>query len=223
MRQPTDASEGNVFRCGTVKIRQESTPPFGWDFSLRRGAKLMTGRSLATVALKTWGLVHAISALASLPAALLIVTASPGIDAQARILRASEFASILNLVLHVLIGGTMVAIAGRISEAILPDTPPLQVSVTTGELQTLAFALVGIVVLVDGLREVAAAAYVLLGKPALDRTDGLSYLWDRESQSIVRAVVQVVAGGLLVFGRDALARGWSRLRGQQVDDDVEAG
>jgi hypothetical protein len=122
----------------------------------------MTGRSLATLALKTWGIVVVVSAIASLPATLLIATTSPGIEAQAGIVRASQVGAILNLVVHVLIGGTMVGVAGRLSEAIMADTPPLQLSVTTGELQTLAFALVGIVVLVDGLREVAAAAYVLV-------------------------------------------------------------
>src|SRR5262245_7399722 len=99
----------------------------------------MTGRSLATVALKTWGVVVVVSAIASLPATLLIATASPGIDAQAGIARASQVGVILNLVVHLLIGGTMVALAGRLSEAILPDTAPLQLSVTTGELQALAF------------------------------------------------------------------------------------
>jgi len=183
----------------------------------------MNGRSLASVALKTWGIVLVVSAIASLPATLLMATASPGIDAQAGIIRMSQVGSILNVVVQALIGGTVVAFAGRISEAILPDTPPLHLSVTTGELQTLAFALIGIVVLVDGLREVAASAYVLLRKPAFDETDSLSYLWARQSQSIARGAVQIVSGGFLVFGRDTLARGWSRLRGQQVENDVDAG
>jgi len=183
----------------------------------------MNGRSLATVGLKTWGIVLVVSAIGSLPATLLMATVSPGIDAQAGIIRASQVGSILNAVVHALIGGAVVVFAGRISDAILPDTPPLHLSVTTGELQTLAFALVGVVVLVDGLREVAAAAYVLLNKPRSDQGDSLSYLWVRQRESIVRAVVQTSAGVLLVFGRNVLARGWSHLRGEHVEDDVDAG
>jgi len=183
----------------------------------------MNGRLLGSVALKTWGIVLVVSAIAALPATLLMATASPGIDAQAGMIRVTQLGSILNVVVQALIGGAVVAFAGRISEAILPDTPPLHLIVTTSELQALAFALVGIVVLIDGLGGVAAAGYVLLSKPAFDETDSLSYLWARQGQSIVRAGVQIASGTFLVFGRDTLARGWSRLRGQQVDDDANAG
>jgi len=182
----------------------------------------VNGRSLATVALKTWGIVLVVGAIASLPATVLMASASPGLEAQAGLVRASQVSGILNVVVQALIGGALLSSASRISNAILPDTPPLNLTVTTGELQTLAFALVGIVMLVDGLREVAAAAYLLTSQPAFDESSGLSYLWARQGQSIVRGLVQIVAGAFLVFGRNTLARGWSRLRGQDVDEHVDA-
>jgi hypothetical protein len=182
----------------------------------------VNARSLATVALKTWGIVLVVNALAVLPGTLVASTASPGIDAQAALIRAAQVGSILNVIVTALLGGALVALAGRISNAILPDTAPFALAVTAEESQILAFALVGIVLLVDGLREVAAAVYVLATKPAFDESSNLSYVWARESQSIVRSAVQIVAGALLMFGRHALARGWSRLRGRSVDDESSA-
>ena len=104
-----------------------------------------------------------------------------------------------------------------------PDAAVL-VKANAYELQSLGFALVGVFVLVQGLQNTAGAAYVLYSRPPFDRTtDSLSYLWARQNQAIVAALVQIVAGALLVFGRTTLARGWSRLRGQSVDDDMDAG
>ena len=183
----------------------------------------MNARSLATVALKTWGVMLVVSAVASLPATLLMASASPGIDAQAGVIRTSQIASILHVVVEALLGGATVTWAGRISAAILPDTPALRLDVTAAELQPLAFALVGIVLLVRGLQDSAGAAYAVLSRPAFAETDTLSYLWAREGQALVKALVQIVAGAFLVFGRNALARGWSRLRGRSVEDDIDAG
>jgi hypothetical protein len=46
----------------------------------------------------------------------------------------------------------------------------------------------------------------------------MSYLWEGHRDAIVRAIVQVGAGALLVFGRKAIVDGWSRLRGRFAND-----
>jgi hypothetical protein len=63
--------------------------------------------------------------------------------------------------------------------------------------------------------------YVLLSRPEVDQTDTWSYMWARQGEAMSKAVVQIVAGALLVFGRAALVRGWSRLRSQAASDSTD--
>ena len=132
--------------------------------------------------------------------------------------------STLNLLVQALVGAAVIVWAGRITDALVaaPDDA-VHVEANTHELQALGFALVGVFVLVQGLQNTAGAAYVLFSRPPFDRTGALSYLWARQNQAIVEALVQIVAGALLVFGRTTLARGWSRLRGQPIKDNADAG
>lgn len=64
------------------------------------------------------------------------------------------------------------------------------------------------------------------GRLYAGRSLGKRREWERQGEAMVRAVVQIVAGVLLVFGRHTLVRGWSRIRGQtfhvEPDDDEEA-
>ena len=164
-----------------------------------------------------------VTGLASLPVALLMATASPGIDAQAGLIRMSQIGSILNVAVQALVGAAVIFWAGRISDAIVAtdaDTT-IRVNANATELQALGFALVGVFVLVAGLQNIAGAAYALFSRPAFDETDALSYLWARQNQAILKALVQIIAGALLVFGRETIARGWSRLRGESVDRDED--
>src|SRR6185503_16456672 len=100
----------------------------------------------------------------------------------------------------------------NITNLIESDVTPIRIDSSAADLQALGFALVGTFVLVDGLQNVAAAAYVWFSRPRFDQTDPLSYLWTRQNEAIVRASVQVVAGSLLLFGRKTIVHGWSRLR-----------
>ncbi|HYT65122.1 MAG TPA: hypothetical protein VEL51_01800 [Vicinamibacterales bacterium] len=53
----------------------------------------------------------------------------------------------------------------------------LQIDVSSTQLQVLAFAIVGVFVLVGGLQNAVAAGYVLWTKP--EQVDTMSYMWER--------------------------------------------
>ena len=181
----------------------------------------MNAKTLAELLLKIWGITLLISALASLPVTLLMITASSGNNSEAAFLRASQNGSILHLVIQALVGTAIIVWADNITDLIESDTTPLQIDTSTAELQVLGFALVGIFVLVDGLGNVAATVYVWFSRPSFDQTDPVSYIWTRQNEAIVRALVQVVAGALLIFGRETIVHGWSRLRSQSVNDALD--
>ncbi len=123
--------------------------------------------------------------------------------------------------IQVAAGIAVVVWADRITNLIESDTAPLHIDASARDLQVLGFALVGVFVLLHGLQNIAATAYVWFSKPGwphLDQADSLSYLWSRQSDAIVRALVQVIAGPLLIFGPKTIATAWSRLRGQSTND-----
>jgi hypothetical protein len=135
---------------------------------------------------------------------------------QAVIVRTTQIGYVLSGVLQALAGMAVMVWANTIVEWFEADTNPLNINLSRTEFQVLGFALVGVVVLVDGLRDASAAAYVLLNKPEFDEYGTLSYVWAREGEVMIKAVVQVVAGALLMFGRETLADGWSRLRARPI-------
>jgi hypothetical protein len=185
----------------------------------------MNAKTLAELALKIWGITLLVSAVAALPAALLMAAADPGSDAQATWFRVTQQASLLNVVIQGLVGTAVLVWADRITALIESDTKELRVDTNTSDLQVLGFALVGTVVLVGGLQNVAGVGHVLLSRPAFDDTDTWAYLWPRQNEAMVKAVVQVGAGAYLTFGSKSIIRGWSRLRSQSPNDanDSETG
>jgi hypothetical protein len=178
----------------------------------------MNAKTLAELALKIWGIILLVGALAALPVSLLMARVDVGSDSQAAWFRASQTGSILQLLIQVVVGIAVVVWADRITELIESNTTPLQINASTHELQRLGFALVGVVILVQGLQHAAVTAYTWFTMPRLDQADSMSYLWEGHRDAIVRAIVQVGAGALLVFGRKAIVDGWSRLRGRFAND-----
>ena len=183
----------------------------------------MTGQALAGVALRVWGLIMVVGALASSPSAIVFVTLAPPTGAEAAVVRASQIGMILALLLRIALGIALIRLANRIVGWVVPDGPPLRIDVYASELAALAFAIVGLYVLIQGAGNIVAAVYTALGKPTWpsgsERT--FWYVWEREREAIVRAFVQVAAGLVLVLGRASLVNAWWWLRGGAEDSPVE--
>lgn len=93
---------------------------------------------------------------------------------------------------------------------------PLRIGIDAREAQALTFAVVGVFVLVDGLQDAAAAASVFWSKP--DAAPAVSYMWERQGEGIIEALVQIAAGAVLILGRDPFVQGWMRLRTGRAHD-----
>ena len=179
----------------------------------------MNAKTLAELALKVWGAVLILGTLLSLPATVWMVWTVPTEDPQSALIRASSFGYVLNVIVQA-VGGVVVLVwADKIVALFEADVTPLAIDASHAQLQVLAFAIVGIFVLIDGLQNAAATGFALVTMP--DETDTWSYMWQRQSEGMIKGVVQIGAGAALVFGRQALARGWSRLRGQPAPEPAD--
>ena len=180
----------------------------------------MNAKTIAETALKVWGVLLVIGALLSIPTTLWMVWALPGDPTQEAIIRASKGGYVLNIVIQALGGVVLLVWADKIVALFESDVTPLHIDVSLAQVQVLAFAIVGVFVLIDGLQNAALSGYVVLTTPG--DTDRWSSLWSRQGEGIIKGAVQISAGALLVAGREAFARGWSRLRGQPAPEAADA-
>jgi hypothetical protein len=176
----------------------------------------MNAKTLAELALKVWGVVSILGALLAIPAALWMGWSVSGEDPQAALVRASQIGYVLNVIVQVLGGIIVLVWADRIVALFEADETPLHIGMSGPDVQVLAFAIVGVFVFVNGVQGAAGAAYVMWTKP--EQVDTLSYMWARQGEDMIQGVVQIAAGAFLIFGRETLVRGWSRLRGERAPD-----
>ncbi len=114
--------------AATVRVLRSSArplpkpPPDACDDGL-------TARSLAAVALKVWGAMLIVGALAALPAATLFATLAPPTDAEASAFRATQIGSMLTLLFQGLFGILLVAFVDRIVRWVIPDGRALRIVV----------------------------------------------------------------------------------------------
>ena len=179
----------------------------------------MNGRNLAELALKVWGVILILGAILLAPAALWMVWKIPTGDPEGAAMYAGQVAYVINLVVQALGGFVILVWADRIASSFESDGTPLQIDVSAAHLQVLAFAILGVIIVVDGLQNAAGAGYALLTKP--DQADTASYMWALQGDGMIKAAVQIAAGAFLVFGRESLVRGWLRLRRPQSQDSAD--
>ena len=180
----------------------------------------MTAKSLAELALKVWGVIMIVGALTALPADLAMLGAVDGADAQAALFRTSQIVSSAALGVRAFVALGLIVWSDRVVNLIVSDGPSLRIAIRAAEARALAFAVVGLSVLLDGLQNAAVVACTLYSKPAIE-SETMPYLWTRQRDSIVRAVVQLVAGFLLLGGRHYVVGVYARMRSEPLDDIEE--
>jgi hypothetical protein len=141
----------------------------------------------------------------------------PPSDAQAIAFRATQLGHVLNVCAQVLLGAATIALSTRVAGWLVPDGPPLTIEVYASELSALGFGLVGLFVLIQGAENIVAAVYTVFTRPSWPAADNAFwYVWEPQRQTIVRALVQIAAGVLLMFGRSGLVNAWWCLRSYGV-------
>ena len=171
----------------------------------------MDGRGIAAVALRIWGVVLLLGAVASVPGSILAARAAAWPPEQAEFIRASQNASMFQLAASAILGLCLLLWADRVAGWAIPETPHAQIGVDASQLLTVGLALVGVGLLVQGLEASASLGYVLMRKPQGVDIGGPSYLWEQHSERMVRAGVDVVAGVTLVLGRAGFTRAWAQV------------
>jgi len=170
------------------------------------------GRDVAAVALRIWGVILLLGALAATPGTILLARATPWPPEQAGFIRTSQNASMFHLGASAILGLCLLLWAEGVARQAIPETRDLHIGVDTSQLLTVGLAVVGVAIFIQGLGEAATLGYVLLRKPPGVEIGTAEYLWERQSENMVKAVVDIGAGAILVLGRAGLARAWAQAR-----------
>jgi hypothetical protein len=167
-------------------------------------------RSLGTVALKTWAVILLVSGVLSI-GTLLSQLAAPAAGGERRLWVVATIWNAGYLVLSLIAAVLLLKYADRVAEKLYtPEETTLPFEAL--QLEQVAYGTLGVYFLVKGVRAVAAAAFQLATRPALE-TETVSYLWRNQPGVIVDGTVEFAAGLILLLGRRGLAAAFSRLRG----------
>ena len=182
----------------------------------------MNARAIGELVLRLWGAMLLIGALSALPMEIMMTVSAPvEADPPGIMTRQQFLATLLYVLLQAAIGASLLRWGHVAARVAVPGGLAVELPADEQRLHRLGFALVGAVVLIAGLQDAAAAGYSLAAKPTWDETDPFSYLMDRQRENVVRGVVQILAGLLLLAGRERIARAWSLLRSRPPDEGEE--
>jgi hypothetical protein len=177
----------------------------------------MTGRALASVALKVWGIFFVVGVLTSLPEMFVFLRDTVGGDPSRAAMHVQGIGMALGLGTRALMGVALFVFADRLVERVIPETRPLAIGASLEDLTRLAFTVVGIFVLVWGLQDTSSVVFALVTKPEwLSDMSRVSYAWNSQQIQAVRAAAELGAGIVLVLGRNGLATAWSALRSRSI-------
>ena len=172
----------------------------------------MGARKLAELLLKVWAVTVLIDALAGAPSLLWLLRPLHVTGPDASLDAAMRGSSVIDFVMHAVAGIAVLVWADRIVGLFEDDETPLGLNATSHELLAVGFAIVGAYMVVLGLGNVAGPAYVYWSRPELGETSPARYMWSTQGEAMVRAAVQLVAGAVLIVGRERIADGVAQLR-----------
>jgi hypothetical protein len=171
----------------------------------------MDGRTVAAVALRIWGVVLLLQALAAVPGVVLAIKATSGPEESAQFGHAVQNALLCQLGASAILALCLLLWAESIARRAVPETAPLQLGLEASQLLSIGLLLVGVVTLIQGLKDAASLAYALATKPKWVEASATSYLWERECGTVVSAAVNSLAGIVLILGRSGISRAWAQL------------
>ena len=181
----------------------------------------MGARKLAELLLKVWAVTVLIDALAGAPSLLWLLRPLHVMGPEASLDAAMRGSSVINFVMHAAAGIAVLVWADRIVGLFEDDETSIALSATSHELLAVGFAILGAYMVVLGLGNVAGPAYVYWNLPELGETTTARYMWSVHGDTMVRAAVQLVAGLVLIVGRERIANGVARLRRFPAPPDGE--
>ncbi|HYC91721.1 MAG TPA: hypothetical protein VEO54_21055 [Thermoanaerobaculia bacterium] len=147
-----------------------------------------------------------VRAFAYVPMTVMMLFSDRG-GAGAAAMRASQLGNLAATALVVASGVILLVFAPAIA-ARLAGEETVTTSITARDAFLVGAILLAVAFLVSGAKELVSAAYTLAMKPSSDERRSMSYVWERHAQIIPGAIVELIAGVLLLSRRRAYAERW---------------
>ena len=182
----------------------------------------MTAKAAGEIALKVWSVILVVSAVLSIPALLGQVTTKGESPIEAATWHIAAVWNSVHAALTIIVALVLYKFASEISSRFNVPDGQSDSPLTSASLASVGFGILGAYFLVLAIRQFADLLFQLATKPAYEQ-QSLSYLWGNQLRALVGATVQLVAGLVLLVGRNALSKAWAHLRarGEVVSEPVE--
>ena len=174
----------------------------------------MTTRMLTQVALRIWSVMLLTRAVIAVPPFVSYLMPGTTSTVDAGMLLSLRLTTFATLGLLALMAFVIFRFAPALATWIGGDDHTTSIKIDAPAILSVGLAIIGLTTIVDGLLELGPALYAWLMAP--DRLADSSFMSDRRSGAIIRGMLGILIGAALYLGRDALLRGWHRMRGQET-------
>ncbi len=185
----------------------------------------MNARTLAAVAIRIAALIALAAVLASapIPAFYAAMAATPGTPAP--VVAVAQRQAVVSYIVRFAVVAVLFLAGNRIARSITREPfEPWAAGDANGDrigpesLTALAFALVAVFFVVEGVETAATPLYLLATQPrGLFGTPSMPDLWQREGEAVARSVLTIVAAGTILWRR-RIARSLAEVRRPPADD-----
>lgn len=186
----------------------------------------MNARAIGELVLRLWGAMLLVGGLSALPTHIMMTVSAPVVaDSPGTMTRWTYLPILFSVLLQAAIGASLLRWGSVAARAVVPADLTVELQADEARLRRLGFALVGVVILISGLEDLAAALYALATRPTFEVRgpfDSISYLLGQQRENFVRGVVQMVAGTILLARPEGVARAWRLLRGRSTREGDDA-
>jgi protein-S-isoprenylcysteine O-methyltransferase Ste14 len=172
----------------------------------------MSNRDLATGVFRARGLMWWIYVLVSVPQLLNMLLRRHSLANDAT--SASYFVSseAISVGCQIVVAVFLTRRAGWLASLVFPNEQGAVLAFSAEELQAVLFSVVGLYLVLDGVRHALGSGYQLIVRPSGDTQNAAAYLWQRNPEDLIRALGGIAGGALVFFGRRGLRNLWERCR-----------
>ena len=173
----------------------------------------MTNRSLATGVFRAWGMMWLAYAFLGIPQLLTFLVSKPYSSADSAMHNYALWSYVSALLASLAVSAFLIVRAGWLADRVFTREESLHVGVDGAEFQAILFSVVGLYFALDGLRDLAGSAHILISRPSGDSRGSLEYLWAERWKTLITSAAEIIFGVGLFFGSRGLRNLWRRYRG----------
>ena len=179
----------------------------------------MSGRTLAQVLLRVWGVMLIVWAVASIGNVLLFMVPKDMLGNAPW--RVSGAAAIVHMLVYLIAGVFLVRNGDRVGAWLASDIDEQGPPASASAVELVAFRVIGLYFLIAGVRALVGMIASVAVSPRWDETGHLASVLTAQSGSVAMAVVELAAGAFLIWRVDQIVawfgRGWRAVRSRDED------